>query len=366
MNCTAAPRLEAKVPDRDTSYAQEGTLAHAYCALKLKEYLYKDTCAELEEIAELKGQYHTGEMDEYTDTYKAIVLEKFNAARAGTEDALLLVETRLDFTEYVPDAFGTSDAAIIADGVIEVIDFKYGKGVRVSAVGNEQMMIYALGAYLKFSLEYDIERVRMTIVQPRLDNLSEYEISAAELLEWAKTKLRPKAVEAYQGGGRQNPGAWCQFCKVKGNCRALAEQGIKGAGEYKDPGLIYPVEMARVVLPMLPVVKAWVTAVEEYTLQRALDGTEYPGYKLVEGRSVRRITDEDAVRDTLARQGYHETEYMKPTTLCGLTDLEKLVGKKQFAALCGEYITKPQGKPTLVCADDKRPALNPGNDLKDF
>ena len=196
MNCTAAPRLEATAPDSESTYALEGTLAHAYCALKLKEFLYQDTTAEREEIAELNDRYHTGEMDEYTDTYKTIVLEKFNAARTETSDAELMVETRLDFSEYVPEAFGTSDATIIADGTMEVIDFKYGKGVRVSAVRNEQMMIYALGAYLRHSFEYRIERVRMTIVQPRIDNLSEYELTVEELMKWAHDELRPKAVVA--------------------------------------------------------------------------------------------------------------------------------------------------------------------------
>lgn len=366
MHCTAAPRLEAKVPDRETDFALEGTLAHAYCALKLKTFLGKDTAAEVQEINELNGQYHTGEMDEYTDTYKTIVLEKYGDARTVTADALLLVETRLDFADYVPDAFGTSDAVIIADGLMEVIDFKYGKGVRVSAVENEQMKIYALGAYLRFSLDYDIERIRMTIVQPRLDNLSEYEVSVADLLSWARDTLRPKAVEAYRGDGAQNPGDWCRFCKVRGNCRTLADRCTGVAGEYKDLGLIYPEEMAARVLPLVPMVKAWVATVEEYALQKALEGVSFPGYKLVEGRSVRKITDEDAVRDTLARQGYHETEYMKPAALCGLTDLEKLVGKKRFAAMCGDYIIKPQGKPTLVTEDDKRPAINPADDLKDF
>lgn len=163
INCTAAPRLEANEPDSGSSYAAEGTLAHAYCAMKLKEFLGYDISDEVAEINELNEEYHTGEMDEYTDTYKAIVLEKYTAARATVEDAQLLIETRLDFSNYIPDAFGTADAIIIADGTMEVIDFKYGKGVKVSAYRNPQMMIYALGAYDRFNFEYKIERVRMTI-----------------------------------------------------------------------------------------------------------------------------------------------------------------------------------------------------------
>ena len=218
MNCTAAPRLEATAPDTDSSYAQEGTLAHAYCAKKLKTFLKLGTAGEEKEIAQLNDQYHTGEMDEYTDTYAAIVLEKFNAARMLTRDAQLLVETRLDFSEYVPEAFGTSDATIIADGLMEVIDFKYGKGVRVSAVDNEQMKIYAIGAFLRHSFEYRIERVRMTIVQPRIDNLSEFEMSVADLLKWADEVLRPRALEAFSGEGRQNPGEWGPCRTVRRYC----------------------------------------------------------------------------------------------------------------------------------------------------
>lgn len=182
MNCTAAPLLEKDVEDKGSTFAEEGTLAHAYCTKKLKEFLGLSVDEEKAEIAQLDEQYHSGEMDEYTDTYKTIVLEKFNAARAKTKDAQLLVEVKLDFSHYVPDAFGTSDAIIIADGVMEVIDFKYGKGVKVSAVENPQMMIYALGAWDLFNFEYDIRKVRMTIVQPRIDNLSEFELDAATSL----------------------------------------------------------------------------------------------------------------------------------------------------------------------------------------
>ena len=171
LNCTAAPRLEENAADNETDYAAEGTLAHAYCARHLKTFLSQDVTAENQEIEEY-AQYNSGEMAEYTETYKTIVLEKYNAARAKTKDALLLVETRLDFSGYVPEAFGTADAIIIADGTMEVIDFKYGKGVKVSATDNPQMKIYAIGAYNRFTFEYNIDRVRMTIAQPRIDNLS--------------------------------------------------------------------------------------------------------------------------------------------------------------------------------------------------
>lgn len=362
MNCTAAPRLEATAPDNESTYAQEGTLAHAYCAKKLKSFLGADTSGEEAEIAALNDRYHTGEMDEYTNTYRTIVLEKFNTARTTTRDAQLLVETRLDFSQYVPEAFGTSDATIIADGLMEVIDFKYGKGVRVSAVENEQMKIYALGAFLRHSFEYRIDRVRMTIVQPRIDNLSEYELTVEELLRWAEEELKPKALEAFTGKGRQHPGEWCQFCKVKCGCRALAETCTDIAHGFPDPGLVTPQEMAKEILPWLAIIKSWVSSMEEYTLQQALAGVCYPGFKVVEGRSNRKITDEKAVMALLAKEGYNETEYMKPAVLCGIGDLEKLMGKKRFSAMCADYITKPQGKPALAPEDDKRPAYNTAAD----
>lgn len=359
LNCTAAPRLEANVTDEGSSFALEGTLAHAYCALKLKDFFNLPTDGEVEEINELNAQYHTGEMDEYTDTYKTIVLEKYNAARAITKDARLLIETRLDFSEYIPDAFGTADAIIIADGVMEVIDFKYGKGVKVSAYKNPQMMIYALGAYEKFSFEYRIDRVRMTIVQPRIDNLSEYELPVSDLMAWTDQELVPKAAQAYEGKGPQVPGEWCQFCKVKNCCRALTERCTSTAANYPDPKLLTAEELATDVLPNLAVIKTWLSGVEDYALQQALSGVQLPGWKIVEGRSVRKIINQEAAAVALNQAGYKTTEIYRPQELRTITELEKLAGKKNFAAICGEYIEKPQGKPTLAPESDKRPAIDP-------
>ena len=366
MNCTAAPRLEETVEDKGSSYAEEGTLAHAYCAKKLKTFLGIPTDGEDQEIAQLENTYHTGEMDEYTDTYATIVLEKFNTARTITRDAQLLVETRLDFTQWVPDGFGTGDACIIADGCLEIIDFKYGKGVKVSAYENPQMKIYALGAYEKFSFEYNIDRVRMTIVQPRIDNLSEFEVKVTDLLLWAKTELKPKAEEAYSGKGKQCPGVWCQFCKVKAQCKALTDTALNLAKQHQDPNLLTPEEIATDVLPFIDIVKSWLTGIEEYTLQAALNGTNYPGYKIVAGRSIRKITDQQAVMTALNANLFDEAAYMKPRELRSITDLEKLVGKKRFAEICGDWIEKPQGKPTLVPESDKRPAYDTtADDFKD-
>lgn len=367
LNCTAAPLLEKDVEDKGSTFAEEGTLAHAYCAMKLKQYLGKPTDKEEEEIKQLNEQYHTGEMDEYTDTYKSIVIEKLNKARQKTKDAILLVEVQLDFAKYVPEAFGTADAVIIADGTMEVIDFKYGKGVRVEAHENPQMKIYALGAYEAFSFEYNINRIRMTIVQPRIDNLSEFEMTMTDLLWWARTELKPKADEAFGGKGKQVPGQWCQFCKVKAQCRALADTCIDAVTQKDEFPLISQEDYEQRILPILPTLKIWLSSVEEYTLKLALDGTQFKGFKLVEGRSVRKITDQGAVISILAQNGFAEDSYIKPTELRSITDLEKLIGKKRFAELCKDYIVKPQGKPTLVPEDDKRPAYNQASeDFKDI
>ncbi|MCI1778806.1 MAG: DUF2800 domain-containing protein [Bacteroidales bacterium] len=362
LNCPAAPHLEADIVDEGSSFAAEGTLAHAYCALKLKEFLHQPTDGEQDEIKTLDSEYHSGEMDEYTDTYKTIVLEKYNTARVTTSDALLLVETRLSFGAYVPEAFGTGDAVIIADDLMEIIDFKYGKGVRVSAVNNPQMMIYALGAYLKFGDDFNIKRVRMTIVQPRIDNLSEYELNVDELMKWAEYDLKPKAALAYTGNGKQNPGDWCRFCKVKNCCRTLAKRCIDTAGKYKDPQKLSPSELAKDVLPMVDTVKTWLAGIEDYALQQALSGVELPGYKVVAGRSIRKIVDQDGAAVALNQAGFKTTQIYKPQELRTITDLEKLVGKKQFAAICGDFIEKPDGKPTLVPESDKRQAINPAVD----
>lgn len=358
LNCTAAPRLEAEEENTDTDFTREGTLAHAYCAKKLKTFLGLPTTDEDKEIEELSGQYHTGEMDEYTDTYYAMVMERFNAIKVTTPDALLMVETRLDFSKFIPDAFGTADAIIIADGLMEVIDFKYGKGVLVEAEENPQMMIYALGAYEEYSMEYDINRVRMTIIQPRKDNLSEYNLDVKELLHWATMTLKPKAKEAFSGKGPQTPGAWCRFCRVKASCRALATKCTETAQKTANPGLVSPSEMATEVLPQIPIIKAWLSAIEEHSLAQALAGVTYPGYKLVEGRSVRKISEPTKVRDLLTGQGFDEAAVIRPQELRTLTDLERLVGKKRFTELCGDFIVKPQGKPKLVPNSDKRQPFN--------
>lgn len=356
MHCTAAPRLEAGEPRRDTSYTKEGTLAHAYCAKALKAMLGQPTDAEDKEIEELK-EYFTDEMLDHVGVYTSIVGEKLAKATLAVKDSQLIVEQRLDFTHWIPEAFGTADAIIITDGTLEVIDFKYGKGVEVSARWNSQMMIYALGAIAEYEDEYNIQRVRATIVQPRLNNLSEFEVPTDALKWWAETVLAPKAAEAMSGRGKQECGDWCRFCAIRGKCAKLAGECLAIASEFSGRETITDNDMAEKVLPSLSMVKQWATSMEEYALGQALGGKRYDGWKLVAGKSLRKIADPKRLGDELRRRGLNDI--FKPLELKTITELEKMVGKKELAEIAGDLIVKPEGKPTLVPEYDKRPAIDP-------
>lgn len=368
LHCTPSALLEKDVPDSGSDYAREGSLAHAYCAKALKESLGIGTKGEDIEIEELQD-YFTDEMPGHVETYTDIVLGKFEEAKKSTPDAVLMVEQRLDFSRFIPEGFGTGDAIIVADGTLEICDFKYGKGVEVSAIANSQMMIYALGAYERFSDEYRIERVRMTIIQPRIGNLSEYELDIDQLLYWADHVLKPTAEKAIKGEGEQVAGDWCQFCKVKCQCKALAKRCTEDFDALQESGttaeLMTNDDIAR-LLPKLSDIKKWAEAVGEYALDRALKGDKFPGYKLVEGRSIRKIIDEEAAASKLTAEGFDADNLYKPRALKGITDLEGIVGKKNLATLLDGILVKPQGKPALVPESDKRPPLNSNSAESDF
>lgn len=366
LNCTPSVRLEEGIEDKGSDFAAEGTLAHAICEQKLLTILGRPHDEADKEIEELSPKYHSGEMDEYTDTYKAIVMEKYNAAKVNTPDAQLLVEVRLDFRSFLQDSFGTADAVIIADDLMEIIDFKYGKGVKVSAFQNPQMRIYALGALDEFLLEYNIKRVRMTIVQPRIDNLSEDEMPVSSLIKWRDEVLRPASELAFRGDGEQVPGEWCRFCKVKASCKALATLATKTCNEdFKNPRLISDEDIPK-LLPLIPVLKSWMDDFTVFSLERAMAGAHLEGYKVVEGRSIRQVTDQDGLVGILTQEGFDRDILFRPAELKTLGDLEKIVGKKKFADLSKPYVTKPQGKPTLVELSDKRPPLSLQSANDDF
>ena len=359
IHCTPSVRLEEGVRDEGSDFAAEGTLAHAIASRKILETLGRQHDEQDREIEELRERYYSEEMEGYTDTYHSIVLEKFNQAKTRSKDAQLLVEVRLDFGAFLPDAFGTADAVIIADDLMEVIDFKYGKGVKVDADHNPQMMIYALGALDEFLLDYDIKRVRMTIVQPRIDNLSECGMMVGELTAWRTVTLKPAAEKAFAGVGDQVPGEWCQFCKVRATCSAIAEKARQICNEdFREARLISDEDIPE-LLPLVPVLKGWLEDFASHALQRALDGATIKGYKLVEGRSVRQVTDQDALLGALLVKGYQRDDLLKKPELKAIGELEKLVGKKAFAEIGKPWLVKPQGKPTLVEESDKRPFWKP-------
>ena len=367
LHCTSSPSLEATMPDSSSVYADEGTLAHAICEAKLKGYLHKEYAAQEYEME--YGEPWTDhplykeEMDDTTDYYTNTVIGLYEEALKTTPDARLLVEQKVSISGKL---FGTADALIVADGLLNVIDYKHGKGVEVSAEENPQMMIYALAAYMWHSTEYDIEEVTMTIVQPRIGNTSSWNISAKDLNTWGSQVLIPTATKILQEKDlEQHAGTWCRFCKVKAQCKALKELATETTTVTEDPRLLTLNEIAE-ILPKIDVIKQWCEDLSSYALEQALSGKTVTGYKVVEGRSRRVITNQAALADVLKEQGFAESMIYRPREMESLTTLEKLVGKKKFAEQCGAYIDKPQGKPTLVTLSDKRPEWHENELQHDF
>lgn len=366
LNCPPSAQLEAKVPDTGSVYAAEGTLAHKLATLWVQSaeglIAMADYAVQLE-VAK-KDELYQSEMATYVSQYGMYVLEALAEAQSRSKDALLMLEQRVEFSKWVPRGFGTADCIIIADGLMEVIDFKYGKGVPVMADHNPQMMLYALGAYEWFGCGYiyDISTVRMTIHQPRIDNISSWEIPADELLAWAENELKPKAQLAWAGEGDATPGDWCRFCKVKARCKARAEAMQNTANEFalKDPMLL-DVEEVTELLSKVDVMQEWASDLKAYALEQARDyGVKFIGWKLVEGRSNRRYTDQATVEQVLRAAKYRKRDIYQEPKLLGITAMEKLLGKKQFCELLEEpgLVIKPPGKPALVPDSDPRPELN--------
>lgn len=349
--CTPSARLEAMFPDEQSPYAAEGTVAHDLAESILRHKLEGKKAPKLDD--------YSTEMVEAVNRYVDICEEKVNEARARSSDAEAMIEARLDFSRWVPDGFGTGDMVIVADGILEVIDLKYGKGVPVSAIENTQMRLYALGAYDINEFLYDIKSVRMTIVQPRLDSISTDEMALEELLDWGE-EIKPIAQRAFRGEGECTPCDYCNFCKARHTCRALADTCLTAF--YKDGGklnqLLTDSEVSD-ILAMKDLITKWIKGVYDFAYEKALSGEkQWPGYKLVEGTSRRTITDPDAAAKTLLDNGYKEEDIFKPRELEGITNLQKVLGKKGVTEYLEAYIDKPEGKPTLVPDSDKRPAIN--------
>ena len=356
--CPPSVKLSEQFADKPSPFAEEGTYLHELCELKLHRHLGDMPMEELERQYDehRDSDFYTDEAESVTDEYVAFCTETIEAVRLSCPDPLILVEHRLDYSEYVPEGFGTGDMVIVADGIIEVIDFKGGRGVRVDANHNGQLMLYALGALLEFDPLYDIHRVRMTIVQPRLNNFSSFEMEAEELLRWAETEVRPRAKLAYEGKGEYCAGDWCRFCKARYTCRKRGEYHMQLAvRDFREPDLLTDEEIAD-ILPVAESLNSWVQDLLSYATQEAVNGKHWPGYKLVAGRTVRKYTSEAEVIKAATEAGY--TDIYK-TTLLGVGDLEKRLGRKKFSEVLGKYVVKPQGAPTLVPeADPRKPIEN--------
>ena len=353
MMCPPSVKLSEQFEDKPSSYAEEGTFLHELCELKLHRYLgdMDPALIELQYAEHRDNDFYSDEAETVTDEYVAFCIETIEAVRLSCPDPLIMVEHRLDYSDYVPDGFGTGDLIIVADGVLEVIDFKGGRGVRVEANRNSQLMLYVLGALLEFDPLYDIHQVRMTIVQPRLSNLSSFEMEADDLIRWAETEVRPKAMLAYEGKGDFCAGEWCRFCKARYTCRKRSEYHMSlAARDFKEPDLLSDEEIAD-ILPVAESLNSWVQDLLAYATQEAVIGKTWPGYKLVAGRSIRKYTSEAEVIKAATEAGY--TDIYK-TSLLGVGDLEKRMGKKAFNAVLGKYIVKPVGAPTLVPESDPR------------
>ena len=359
INCPGSVALSEQCPDHgSSSYADEGTLAHSLGELKLRHWLKEISAARYkEELAAIQAsEYYDGEMEEATDYYFEIVLEELEAAGKG---AVLMIEQRLCLTRWIPEGFGTGDAIIISieHHYIQVIDLKYGKGVKVEAPRNPQLRLYGLGAVDLFDGLYNFDTVKTTIIQPRLDHVSSEENILKELLLWAEDIISPRAMMAMEGTGYLAAGDWCRFCPAKAVCRKRAEANLDLARhEFREPSLLTDEEIGE-VLQKADELQKWAADVSTYALEQALAGHHFDGWKLVEGRSIRKYADDIQVADALKAAGFDEALLFE-RKLYGITAMEKMVGKKRLAEIIGDLIIKPQGKPVLVPESDKRKPIN--------
>ena len=349
INCPPSARLCENYPDRGSDYAAEGTDAHTLCEFRLKQALGLPAKNPIEDLG-----WYNEEMEECAAAYTAYVMELVEAAKQSGSTPTVLIEQRVDFSRWVESGFGTADCIVIADRILNIVDYKHGQGVEVSAVDNSQMKLYALGALEIIDYLYDIEEVQMTIFQPRKGNVSVFQISREALLEWAEGELTRQAQLAFEGKGEFSCGEWCRFCKAKAECRERANANLALAQlEFQLPALLDDEEIAE-ILGKLDALVSWATDVKEYALQQAVSGKAWTGWKLVEGRSNRRYTNENAVIAAVLQAGYDPYE----KKVLGITAMQKALGKARFEELLSPFIEKPQGKPTLVPESDKRPAMN--------
>ena len=353
LMCPPSAKLNAALPDQSSPYAKQGTDAHELCAYLVEKALGRDIKDPTENL-----EYYDEEMQMCAEGYAEFVMQELELARQTCPDTEVLIEQKVDFSKWVEGGKGTADCILLSDGTAEIIDYKNGLGVMVSSEseefgGNPQLMCYSLGVIDMFDGIYNIDTIRMAIYQPRRDNLSVYEMSKADLLKWADEVLAPTAALAIKGEGEFKAGSHCQFCKCKATCRKRAEFNLEMAQyDFAMPDTLEDHEV-EAILMKVDQLTSWADDVKEYALNQALQGKEYENFKVVEGRSVRKYTDEDAVAFAVKDAGFDPYE----KKLLGITAMTSLLGKKKFEDLLGGMIMKPPGKPTLVPKSDKRPAM---------
>ncbi|MBR3330694.1 MAG: DUF2800 domain-containing protein [Mogibacterium sp.] len=362
IHCPGSIRLAEQCPPAgSTEYADEGTAAHALAELKVLSITNKVAVDHFDRAR--ASEYYCGEMEEATAYYAGAVLEIYEKARKADRSAELMAEQHFSLEDWIPGGFGTSDAVVIGNGTIEVIDLKYGKGVKVEAEGNPQLRLYGLGAAMLFGDIYDLHTVRMTIIQPRLDHISTEEMPLQELFTWAETVVKPAAKLALGKNAPTECGDWCRWCPAKAVCRTRAEKQLELAQyDFAAPDLLQPGEIGDILRKAEELTK-WAADIQAYAFEQALAGEHYAGWKLVEGRSTRKWADDVKVAEALQAAGFPEAALYE-RKLYGITAMEKIVGKKKLTEVLGDLIVKPAGKPVLVPESDKRPALN--NAADDF
>jgi hypothetical protein len=358
LACPPSARLEDALPPQKSSpFAEEGTLAHEIAELEINLHLqridfnyYK---AQLSEKA--KSSFFNDAMLEEVDKYVNFVKEQIEAV-SKTCEPTILIEERVDLTAYVPEGFGSNDCITIGDGIMYVSDLKFGKGVKVSAQDNSQLKLYSLGAYSKYQLSYDIKEIVMTIVQPRLNWIDSFSITPEDLMHWADTVVKPGAALAFTGDGMTKAGEHCRFCRVAAKCKALATHNQNLARyDFEDPRLLSDDDLIN-IMEHTDMLVSWANAASAYIYEQALAGRPFKGYKLVEGRSNRKIVNEEAAIEELLYQ--YDEKFIVNKKIKGIGELEKLLGKKEFAEVMGPYVDKPKGKPALVPEDDPRPTFS--------
>lgn len=353
LNCPPSVRLSETLPDEVSTYAEEGSQCHELCAYLVESALGKEVENPIPHL-----RYYNSEMQNSAEEYKLYVLKAIEKAKSFCSDPAVFIEQRLDFSKWVKDGFGTGDAIIVADEVLQIIDYKHGLGVLVSAEHNSQMMCYALGALEAFDDIYNIKKIEMTIFQPRRENVSTWAITKEELLDWAEKLLAPTAILAYEGKGEFKAGDHCQFCKARAICRKRAEYNLELAKyDFQKPDTLDELEIAA-LLSLFDNFISWATDVKEYALIQAQNGVHFEGFKIVEGKSNRKYTDEAKVAEVTLSAGFDPYE----KKVLGITAMTSLLGKKRFEELLGSLVYKPQGKPTLVPESDKRKAINTAKD----